>query len=72
MIWMLCENGTIRHIKEMIDDQSEVTDAYPKAVCGAQLSRERTDYLSNMMLPALGFRKCKHCLKWEANREHSR
>ena len=72
MIWMLGDQGQIRHIKVMLDEESAVTKAYPEAPCGAQLNQSYTDYMSNMMLPAMGFRKCKKCLKWEADRDHAR
>ena len=68
MVWMLCGSGQIRHLKAPAQDGDW---GFPMAVCGAQLSQERTDYLSNMMLPQLGFRQCKHCLSWEENNVHS-
>ena len=65
MTWMLRDNGVIRHLRVQIEDASPVTDAYPKSICGVMLNAERTEYLSHMMFPEMGFRKCKHCLRIE-------
>ena len=67
MIWMLRDVGTIRHIKEAgASTQSEAGYLWPRSVCKALLDQKRTDYWALMMLPALGFSKCKNCLAWEA------
>ena len=72
MIWMLSNSGKIHHIKVMLPDESAVTEAYPSSVCGCQLSTARTNYWSTMLIPNLGFRKCRRCLRWQRDTERSR